>query len=74
MHYLDRFLAKRSVNKRFFQLAAMSCLSLAVKLHSGPSTSATIPHYKISMTSMLALSRGYFTVKQMEAMEMSIMW
>mmetsp|Transcript_4694 Transcript_4694/g.6097 ORF Transcript_4694/g.6097 Transcript_4694/m.6097 type:complete len:329 (+) Transcript_4694:129-1115(+) len=64
MHYLDRYLVRRVVNKRVFQLAAMSALLLAIKLNA-PS--------KLSMSSMIELSRGYFTVKQMEAMEKSIM-
>ncbi|KAL7579694.1 hypothetical protein ACA910_021840 [Epithemia clementina (nom. ined.)] len=75
MNYLDRYLARKTVSKRFFQLAAMASLSLAVKLHTGPTTSgnSSQPASNLSMSSMLSLSRGYFTVKQMEAMEMSIM-
>lgn len=64
MHYLDRYLAKRLVNKRIFQLAAMVSLSLAVKLFEP---------CKLCMSSMIELSRGHFTVKQMEAMELSLM-
>ena len=87
MNYLDRYLAIRTVNKRVFQLSAMASLSLAVKLHGastiatttslGESTSVTttttVPT-KLCMSSMIALSRGYFTARQMEAMEVSIMW
>ena len=64
MHYLDRYLTRRVVNKRVFQLAAMAALLLAVKLNETT---------KLSMSSMIELSRGYFTVAQLEAMEKSIM-
>lgn len=64
IHFLDRFLSTRPVNKKTFQVAAMTTLYLAVKLYE-PGT--------ISMKSMLGLSRGYFTVKQMEDMEFAIL-
>lgn len=64
IHYLDRYLSTRSVNKKVFQLAAMTCLFLAIKLYEPG---------KISMSSMIELSRGYFTVEQMVAMETSIL-
>ena len=64
IHYLDRFLATRTVNKKVFQLAAMTCLFLAIKLHEPG---------KLSMASMIELSRGYFMVEQMATMEMSIL-
>ena len=63
MNYLDRYLATKTVNKKMFQLAAMTALFLAVKLHE-PS--------KLSMASMIELSRGCFTVQQMETMEVSL--
>lgn len=62
--YLDRYLATRSVNKQVFQLAAMTSLFLAIKLFEPG---------RLSMQSMIELSRGYFTVKQMEAMELEIL-
>ncbi len=64
IHYLDRYLATRSVNKKLFQLAAMTSLFLAIKLYEPG---------KISMASMIELSRGYFSVDQMIAMEASIL-
>lgn len=64
IHYLDMYLSTRTVNKKIFQLAAMTCLFLAIKLHESGN---------ISMASMIELSRGYFTVEQMEAMELSIL-
>ena len=64
MHYLDRYLATRLVSKKTFQLAAMTSLFLAIKLYETG---------RISMTSMIELSRGYFKVEQMVAMETSIL-
>jgi lipoyl(octanoyl) transferase len=64
IHYLDRFLATRPCNKKIFQLAAMTSLFLAIKLYEPG---------KISMQSMIELSRGYFQVDQMVAMEMAIL-
>lgn len=64
IHYLDRFLATRSCNKKEFQLAAMTTLFLAIKLYEPG---------KLSMQSMIELSRGYFQVEQMVAMEMAIL-
>lgn len=64
IHYLDRYLATRTVNKKMFQLAAMTCLFIAIKLFEPG---------RLSMLSMIELSRGYFTVEQMAAMEMSIL-
>jgi Cyclin, N-terminal domain len=64
IHYLDRFLSTRPVNKKKFQLAAMTTLYLAIKLYE-PGT--------LSMASMIELSRGYFMVEQMAEMEMAIL-
>lgn len=64
IHYLDRYLATRIVSKKIFQLAAMTSLFLAIKLYEPG---------RISMTSMIDLSRGYFTLDQMVAMETSIL-
>jgi len=66
MSFLDRFLSstRELVDKKFFQLAAMTCLYLAVKLYEP----GTLP-----MQAMINLSRGYFTVEQMTAMEMEIL-
>jgi Cyclin, N-terminal domain len=64
IHYLDRYLATRQVNKKMFQLAAMTTLYIAIKLYEPG---------RLSMQSMIELSRGYFLVEQMAAMEMSIL-
>lgn len=64
IHYLDRFLATRPCNKKVFQLVAMTTLFLAIKLYEPG---------KLSMQSMIELSRGYFEVEQMVAMETAIL-
>lgn len=64
IHILDRYLSKHAVNKKSFQLAAMTALCIAIKLHEPG---------RINMKSMIELSRGYFKVGQMQAMEMSIL-
>lgn len=64
IHLLDRYLATRTVNKKVFQLAAMTTLFLAIKLYEPG---------KLSMSSMIELSRGFFLVEQMAAMEVSIL-
>jgi lipoyl(octanoyl) transferase len=64
IHMLDRFLSTRSVDKNTFQLAAMTTLFVSIKL-SEPG--------RLSMRSMIELSRGYFKVEQMVAMEMTIL-
>lgn len=64
LSYLDRYLCKRSVNKKHFQLLAMTCLYLAIKIYE-PGT--------ISMKAIIGLSRGYFVVEQMVEMEMAVL-
>lgn len=64
IHYLDRFLAKTQVNKKSFQLVAMTTLYLAIKIYE-PGT--------LCMSSMIELSRGYFSPSQMAEMEMAIL-
>lgn len=64
IHFLDRYLATRAVNKKMFQLAAMTTLFMAIKLYEPG---------RLSMSSMIELSRGYFKVEQMAVMELSIL-
>ena len=66
MHYLDRYLSKRPVNKRTFQLAAMTTLNLATKLYSPR-------NQQFSMHVLRNLSRGYFDEEHITAMEQSIL-
>ena len=64
MSYLDRYLATRSVNRRIFQLAAMTALYLAIKLFEPG---------KIRMSSLIDLSRGYFLEDHIVTMEDSVL-
>jgi len=64
LNYLDRFLATRPVNKKLFQLAAMTTLYLAIKLYD-PNT--------LKISSLIDLSRGYFMVEHIVAMEETIL-
>ncbi|KAL3789031.1 hypothetical protein HJC23_008178 [Cyclotella cryptica] len=64
MSYLDRYLATRSVNRRIFQLAAMTALYLAIKLYEPG---------KIRMSSLIDLSRGYFLEDHIVTMEDSVL-
>lgn len=64
LSYLDRFLCVRHVNKKVFQLAAMTSLYMAIKLYE-PSS--------LRISSFIELSRGYFTVQHIIAMEENIL-
>ena len=61
---LDRYLCTQQVDKKQFQLAAMTTLYLAIKLTENG---------KLSMRSMIQLSRGFFTIEQMASMETTIL-
>ena len=60
MSYLDRYLAQRKVNRRIFQLAAMTAIYLAIKLFNPG---------EFHMSSLIELSRGYFLAEHIEQME-----
>mmetsp|Transcript_21103 Transcript_21103/g.38313 ORF Transcript_21103/g.38313 Transcript_21103/m.38313 type:complete len:352 (+) Transcript_21103:213-1268(+) len=64
MSYLDRYLATRTVNRRIFQLAAMTALYLAIKLYEPG---------KLRMSSLIDLSRGYFLAEHIVTMEDSML-
>ena len=66
LHYLDRYLCRRSVDKRTFQLVSMTCLHTACKIYS-------LRRQQLSMASLMQLSRGYFTEDQIFATERSIL-
>jgi len=65
LNYLDRYLSARPVNRKTFQLVAMTSLYLAIKLYD---------HTPISMSSFVELSHGYFKTEHIAAMESSILW
>jgi hypothetical protein len=64
LSYLDRYLCKRPVNNRTFQLVAMTALYMACKLYE--------PN-KMQVSNLLELCRGYFTEEHIYAMERSIL-
>ena len=73
MNHLDRFLAvyPATVDKNLFQLLAMTCLYLSIKLNEYKHL--LIPGSKSSMDTILQLSRGFFTLEQMEKMEHDVL-
>eukprot|EP00985_Skeletonema_marinoi_P014512 scaffold7350_cov176-Skeletonema_marinoi.AAC.18 len=64
MSYLDRYIAKRTVNRRIFQLVAMTALYLATKLFERNS---------LHLPSLVGISRGYFLAEHIVAMEDSML-
>jgi Cyclin, N-terminal domain len=64
LSFLDRFLGNKRVDKQQFQLLAMTTLYLAIKLNEPG---------KLSMKSMVELSRGFFTVDDMTNMELTLL-
>ncbi len=64
MSFLDRYLCTRQVNKKVFQLAAMTSLYLAIKMYE-PSS--------LKISSLIGLSRGFFTSEHIVNMEQSIL-
>ena len=66
MNFLDRFLVKKHVSKHVFQLVAITSVHLASKL-------ALEPGGKITMETMIELSRGYFMVSDMKRMELELL-
>jgi hypothetical protein len=73
MSHLDRYLASctHAVDKNRFQLLSMTCLYLAIKLNEYKHL--LIPGSVSSMDTILQLSRGFFTLEQMEMMENDIL-
>ncbi|KAL7453299.1 hypothetical protein ACHAWC_004965 [Mediolabrus comicus] len=64
MNYLDRYLATCTVNRRMFQLAAMTALYLAMKLYE-PDT--------LRLSELVKLGHGYFHADHIEAMEVAML-
>jgi hypothetical protein len=72
MNYMDRYLATvKAVDKRMFQLLAMTCVYLSIKLYHH--SHLLIPGSSSTMESILHLSRGFFSRKEMERMEYDIL-
>lgn len=64
LSYLDRFLSVRRADQKIFQLAAMTTLYIAIKLYE-PGT--------LKISSLIKLSRGYFTAAHVRSMEKTIL-
>ena len=62
--YLDRYLSKKKVNKKIFQLAAMTSLYISIKLN------ASSP---MKINTLIGLSRGFFQAAHIVDMEQSIL-
>jgi lipoyl(octanoyl) transferase len=77
LNYLDRAVAVRTsssdevIPKREFQLLAVTCLYIAIKLHGESDSSA--PPKKLRIDAFVELSRGYFQVEIIETMERTIL-
>ena len=73
MNHLDRFLDTfpGTVDKNLFQLLAMTCLYLSIKLNEYKHL--LIPGSTSSMDTILQLSRGFFSLEKMEKMEYDVL-
>ncbi|KAI2498816.1 cyclin-like protein [Fragilaria crotonensis] len=70
MNMLDRFLntaqgSDALRNRNLFQLASMTCLYTAIKVHESEA---------LQPKTIVQLSRGMFTVKEIEAMELKVLF
>lgn len=78
LHYLDRSVALElassdsPMNQRQFQLFAVTSLYLAIKLH-GESDPSAGRRLKLRISTFVELSRGFFSVATIEAMERYIL-
>jgi lipoyl(octanoyl) transferase len=73
MNHLDRYLGsyEGTVDKNLFQLLAMTCLYMSIKLNEYKHL--IIPGSRSSMDTILQLSRGFFTLEEMEKMEFDVL-
>ena len=77
LNYLDRAVAIKAessndiIPKREFQLLAVTSLYMAIKVHGESDSSA--PPRKLKIDAFVELSRGYFQVEIIEAMERTIL-
>lgn len=62
--YLDRYLSMHYVDEELFQLAAMTSIYLAIKVHSTK---------KISIEAIASTGNGYITVAHIQAMELDLL-
>ena len=73
MSHLDRYLSACTtpIGKNEFQLLSMTCLHLAIKLNE--TRILVVPGAKSSMDTLLPLSRGVFTLQEVERMEYDVL-
>mmetsp|Transcript_26857 Transcript_26857/g.30697 ORF Transcript_26857/g.30697 Transcript_26857/m.30697 type:complete len:346 (+) Transcript_26857:222-1259(+) len=78
LDFLDRVVANETVpsgitmNRREFQLIAVTCLYLAIKLH-GETDTIEGPRRKLKIQAFVELSRGLFSTKILEEKELEIL-
>jgi hypothetical protein len=78
LSFLDRVVALKTkpsgepMHRREFQLIAVTCLYLAIKLH-GETDTFDGPRRKLKIHAFVELSRGLFTVETLEAKEREIL-
>lgn len=63
-YYLDQYLSTRYVDEELFQLVAITCIYLAIKLHS---------HQKVAIKCIASMGRGMVHPDHIVAMELSIL-
>lgn len=63
-YYLDQYLSHCYVDEELFQLVAITCIYLAIKLHSSK---------KVGIRCIASMGRGAIQAEHIEAMELSIM-
>lgn len=78
LNYLDRVVAIKArelcgpISRRDFQLIAVTCLYLAIKVH-GETDVLEGPRRKLKINAFVELSRGLFQVETLERMEVEIL-
>jgi len=78
LDFLDRVVAHQTrpsgvlMHRREFQLIAVTCLYLAIKLH-GETDNVDGPRRKLKIKAFVELSRGLFSVQTLEAKELEIL-
>lgn len=78
IYYLDRFVSYtiaygETVGKREFQLLAITCLYVAMKLHGTIDLNLTTKRVRIPLSNFVELSHGYFSAVIIEEMEMKLL-
>mmetsp|Transcript_10461 Transcript_10461/g.22717 ORF Transcript_10461/g.22717 Transcript_10461/m.22717 type:complete len:389 (-) Transcript_10461:264-1430(-) len=78
LYYLDRFVsytiaAGETVGRKDFQLLAITCLYVAMKLHGSIDLNLTQKRVRIPLSQFVELSRGHFSAELIEKMEMKLL-